>query len=167
MATCYGGVGDTSMENPETQDMDNDSQDNFQDENIIQQLICKTERLRQAIEDRDNDPRDTIHQLEQRLNQLTLTLCPPSEPIEEVLDKYTDTLCTTQKKTSLESSLLQDIPTLNGHDSSQLEDWLTDIETASELTGESRTKLAQAKSTGISQNTNIRSFNCTKDLGGN
>ena len=34
--------------------------------------------------------------------------------------------------------MLQDIPTLNGQDSSQLEDWLTDIETASELTGESK-----------------------------
>ena len=44
---------------------------------------------------------------------------------------------------------MQDIPTLNGHDSSQLEDWLTDIETASELMGESRTKLAQAKSRGL------------------
>ena len=87
--------------------------------------------------------------MEQKINQLTLTLCPPSEPIEEVLDKYTDTLCSAQKKTSLESSLLQDIPTLNGQDSSQLEDWLTDIETASELTGESRTKLAQAKSRGL------------------
>ena len=54
-----------------------------------------------------------------------------------------------QKKTSLESSLLQDIPTLNGQDSSQLEDWLTDIETASGLTGECRTKLAQAKSRGL------------------
>ena len=33
------------MENPETQDIDhdNDSQDNFQEENIIQQLICETE----------------------------------------------------------------------------------------------------------------------------
>ena len=30
-----------------------------------------------------------------------------------------------------------------------MEDWLTDIETASELTGESRTKLAQAKSRGL------------------
>ena len=87
--------------------------------------------------------------MEQKLNQLTLTLQPPSEPIEEVLDKYTDTLCNTQKKTSLESSLLQDIPTLNGQDSSQLEDWLTDIEMASELTDESRTKLAQAKSRGL------------------
>ena len=54
-----------------------------------------------------------------------------------------------QKKTSLESSLLQDIPTLNGNDSSQFEHWLTDIETASELTGESRTKIAQAKSRGL------------------
>ena len=101
------------------------------------------------MEDRDNDPRDVIHQLEQKLNQLTLTLHPPSQPIEEVLDKYMDTLCNTQKKTSLESSLLQDIPTLNGQDSSQLEDWLTYIEMASELTGESRTKLAQAKSRGL------------------
>ena len=58
-------------------------------------------------------------------------------------------MCTTQKKTSLESSLLQDIPTLNGQDFSQLEDWLIDIETASELTGKSRTKLAQAKSRGL------------------
>ena len=50
---------------------------------------------------------------------------------------------------SLESSLLQDIPILYGNDSSHLEDWLTDIETAPELTGESRTKLAQAKSRGL------------------
>ena len=56
------------------------------------------ERLRQTVEDKENDPRDAIHQLKLKLNQLTITLHPPSEPIEEVLDKYTDTLCTTQKK---------------------------------------------------------------------
>ena len=87
--------------------------------------------------------------MEQKLNQLTFTLCSPSEPTEEVLDKYTDALHNAQMKTSLESSLLQDIPTLNGQDSSQLEDWLTDIEMALELTGKSRTKLAQAKSRGL------------------
>ena len=43
MATCYGVVEDTSMENPENGDLDNDSQDHFQDENIVTQLICKTE----------------------------------------------------------------------------------------------------------------------------
>ena len=42
--------------------MDNDSQDNFQEKNIIQQLICEVEWLRQTIEDRDNDHRDAIHQ---------------------------------------------------------------------------------------------------------
>ena len=41
MAICYGGVRDTSMEDPENRDLDNDSQDNF--ENIITQLICETE----------------------------------------------------------------------------------------------------------------------------
>ena len=97
------------------------------------------EQLRQTVKDRDNDPRDAIQHLEPKPNQLAITLCPPSELIEEVLDEYTDTLYNTQKKTSLECSLLQDIPTLNGNDSSQLEDWLTDIETASELMGESRT----------------------------
>ena len=149
MATHFGGVGNTSMENPETQDMDNVSEDAFQDVNIVQRLLCETEHLKQVIEDKDNDPREAIHELEQRLNSLTLTLCHSKDPIENVLDKYTETLCTAQKKTSLESSLLQDIPTLNGQDSSQLEDWLTVIETASELTGESRTKLAQAKSKGL------------------
>ena len=86
------------MENPESQDVDSDSQENYQEENIIQQLTHEMEQLRQTIEDKDNDPRDGIHQLEQKLNQLTITLHPPSEPIEEVLDKYTDTLCTMLKR---------------------------------------------------------------------
>ena len=87
--------------------------------------------------------------MEQKINQLAITLCPSTEPIGEVLNTYTGTLCNAQKKMSLENSLLQDIPILNGNDSSQLEDWLADTETASELTGESRTKLAQGKSRGL------------------
>ena len=43
MATCYGGMGDTSMENPKSQDVDSDSQENYQEENIIQQLTRKME----------------------------------------------------------------------------------------------------------------------------
>ena len=102
------------MEDPDTQDIDNTSQDDLQDENIVQNLLHKTAHLRQAVENRDNDPREAIEQLEQRLYRLTLTLHCTNDPIENVLDKYTETLCTAQKKTSLESSLLQDIPTLNG-----------------------------------------------------
>ena len=149
MATCFGGVGDAPMENPKTQDVDNISEDESQDEDLIRQLLCETASLKQFVEDGDNEPREAIHNLEQKLNKLTLTLCCQDTPIENVLHRCTETLCTAQKKTFLESLLLQDIPILNGQDSSQLEDWLTDIKTASELTGESRTNLAQAKSRGL------------------
>ena len=147
--TCFSGVSDTPIENPKTQDVGNISEDESQDEDLIRQLLCKTAHLKQFEEDRDNEPREAIHDLEQRLNELTLTLHHLDTPIKNVLDRYTKTLCTAEKKTFLESSLLQDIPILNGQDSSQLEDWLTDIETASELTNENRTKLAQAKSRGL------------------
>ena len=32
MATCYSGIGDTSENNPESHDMDSDSQDNYQED---------------------------------------------------------------------------------------------------------------------------------------
>ena len=35
VGTRYGGMGDTSMENLESQDVDSDSQKNYQEENII------------------------------------------------------------------------------------------------------------------------------------
>ena len=94
---------------------------------------------------------DAISHLECRLNQLALTFYPPRpvEPIGEVLNKYTDTLCNAQKKTSFENSLLQDITVLNGNDAPKLEDWLTDIEAASDLIDKSMTKLAQVKSKGL------------------
>ena len=47
------------------------------------------------------------------------------------------------------NTLIQDIPIFNGNDSTQLEEWLVDIETTADLTAESRTKLAQAKSKGL------------------
>ena len=85
MATCYRGMGDTSMENPESQDVDSDSQENYQEENIIslQHLTREMEQLRQTVEDKDNDPRDAIQQLEQKLSQLTITLHPLQSPLKK------------------------------------------------------------------------------------
>ena len=57
-----------------------------------------------------------------------------------------ETLCSAQKQTTFTNTLIQEIHTFNGSDLAQSEDWLTDIETAANLTDESRTKLAQAKS---------------------
>ena len=79
------------MNDPESQDIDSDSQDNYQgdvndQEHIefdppvtLQHLTCKMEWLGQTVKDKDNDPRDAIKHLEQKLNQLAITLCPPSQ----------------------------------------------------------------------------------------
>ena len=70
----------------------------------------------------------------------------PPEPLDDVLQQYTETLYSAQKQTTFVNMLIQYIPTFNGSNSTQLGDWLVDIETAADLTDESRTKLAQAKS---------------------
>ena len=61
----------------------------------------------------------------------------PTEPFGEVICQYTDTLCTMQKQTNLTNSLPQDIIVFNEYDSTKLEEWLMDIETAADLTNES------------------------------
>ena len=80
MATHFSGVGNNTMENPETQEVENVSEDESQDEDIIKNLLHKTARLKQFVEDRDNEPREAIHDLEQRLKRLTLTLAPFRHP---------------------------------------------------------------------------------------
>ena len=65
------------------------------------------------------------------------------------------------------NTLIQDIPTFNGSNSTQLEDWLVDIETAAGLTDESGTKLAQAKSKGLTHTLiteALTSGNCWEDI---
>ena len=68
------------------------------------------EWLRQTVEDKDNDPMEAIKHLEQKLNQLAITLCPATEPIREVLNKYTKTLCNAQKKTSSRKLIITRYP---------------------------------------------------------
>ena len=146
MATRFGGIGNTPIKDPRTQESDNGSENKFQDEDAMGQVLTEPKDIKQETY---CEPRDAIHEIEQKLNDLSLVLQQQHSPIENVLDRYTETWCTAQKKTSLENTLLQDIPILNGQDSSQLEDWLMDIESAAELTSKSRTKLAQAKSRGL------------------
>ena len=137
MATHYGGIGDTLMNESEPQEFNANIQDDYHVdmndlENIepdhqggLKDLTCEIEQLWQTIEAKDNDPMDAISHLEYKLNQLALTCCLPTpvEPNGDVLNKYTNTLCNIQKKMSFVNSLLQDITILNGNDSSQLEDW--------------------------------------------
>ena len=69
--------------------------------------------------------------------------------LDEVLQPFTETLCTAQKKNTFTNTLLQDVTIFKGSSSAQLDEWLIDVEIATNLTSESRTKLAQAKSKGL------------------
>ena len=163
MTTCHGGICQPlEMDpNPQVQDIDipNDYQEdidvfeNVEHENHVwlKELRNELDHLQHKVEASENQPTDTINCLEHELHRLSLVLCPsaPPEPLDEVLQQYAETLCTTQKRTTFTSTLLKDITIFNGNDSTQLEDWLIDIETTADLTSESRTKLAQAKSKGL------------------
>ena len=163
MTTHYGGIGKPLDNDSDTQDTDANIQDEYQAdindlEHIepdhqagLRDLTHEIKQLWQTVKTNDNDPMDAISHLECKPHWLALTPSPPmpSEPMKEILHQYTNTLCNAQKKMSFANSLLQDITILNGNNSSQLEDWLTDIETTSDLTGESRTKLVQARSKGL------------------
>ena len=151
MATHYGEIGKPSEKDSDPQGNDvtihNEYQEDINDfENIepdhrerLRDLTHEIDNLRQKVEANKSEPMDTISHLECRLKRLALTLClsTPPEPIEEVLQQYTDTLCTAQKKMSFVNTLLQNITIFNGNNSSQLEDRFIDIETASDLTGKS------------------------------
>ena len=94
----------------------------------------------------------------------------PPEPIDDLLQQNTETLCTAQQKTIFTNNILQDITIFSNTDTSQLKDLLTDIESAADLTHRSCTKLAQATSkslthTLISEPLNLdKSWDKIKDL---
>ena len=93
------------MNDPESEDIDSHSQENYQKEHVtfdppvsLQHLTSKMKWLRQTVKDKDNDPRDAIKHLKQKLNQLAITLCPSTELIGEVLNKYANICAMLRRK---------------------------------------------------------------------
>ena len=107
--------------------------------------------MQHRVQTAEGQPTEAINHLEHELHRLSLALhsSAPPKPLDDVLQQCTETLCSAQKQTTFVNTLIQDVPTFNGSNSTQLEDWLVDIETAANLKDESRTKPAQAKSKGL------------------
>ena len=164
MATHHGGTGQSLERDPKPQEQDIDIPNDYQHEEMndfeklenenqtqLRDLAKELDHLQHKVEGVEGQPTEAINYIECELHRLSLALHPsvPTEPIDKVLQQYTKTFCTAQKQTIFANTLLQDITIFNGSDSSQLEDWLIDVETAANLTSESRTKLAQEKSKGL------------------
>ena len=64
--------------------------------------------------------------------------------------------------TNLNNSLLQDISEFNKYESTKLEELLTDIQTAADLTNRSQAKLAKAKSRGLTHTLVMEAINSDK-----
>ena len=110
--------------------------------------------LCQQVEAEEGQPTQTLDCIEHELQNVSIALHPPppstpTEPFIEVIQQYTKSLCTTQKQSNLTNALLQDIAVFNEHNFTKLEEWLTDIKTAADLTNESRAKHAKAKLRGL------------------
>ena len=114
-------------------------------------LTRELDDLHQQVLAGEGQPMEALHCIGCKLQRLSIALCTsaPLEPLDDILKQYMDTLCSAQKLTNFTNTLIQDIPIFNGNDSTQLEDWLLDIETLPDLSAQSRTKLAQAKSKGL------------------
>ena len=69
--------------------------------------------------------------------------------MHKTMQEYIDTLCATQRESNLTITMLYDIPTFDGQDSSKLEDWFMDIETVTYILTESHMHLAEAKSCSL------------------
>ena len=141
---------------------DNDSSYEYCEENDI---YCPLVDLLQQFQQLKNQfaslksntalstPTEELSQLTDKLQYLPMALQPTpqssEEPVHKTMQVYTDTLCATKMESNLTTTMLQDIPTFGGQDSSKLEDWSMDIETATDIPTESHTCLAEIKSCGL------------------
>ena len=82
--------------------------------------------LHQQVQAEEGQPTEGLNCIECKLQKLFIALHPPAptEPLGKVIRHYMNTLCSAQKQTNLTSSLLQDIPVFNGHDTIHLDNWL-------------------------------------------
>ena len=166
MATHHEGSGqpldrDANMTRNDTdidipQDFHHEDTDNF--ENVehenptsLAAITRELDDLCHLVQAGEGQPTEALHHIECKLQRLSIALCPsaPPDPLNNVLKQYINTLCSAKKQINFTKTLMQDIPIFNGNDSMQLEDWLVDIETAADLSAESRTKPSQAKSKGL------------------
>ena len=114
-------------------------------------LIRELHDLGKWVEAREGQPAEGLGHIECELKSLSLSLQPQptstptcAEPFGGVICQHIDTLCNTQKQTNITNSLLQDITVFNEYDSTKLEEWLMDIDTAADITNESQGQLAKA-----------------------
>ena len=144
----------TDADTEDTQDFHHVNTNHFEDlEHNNPARLTGTMRelddLHQQVQAEEVQTSEALNCIERELQTLSISLNPlaPTEPLGEVIRHYTNILCSAQEQTNMTNSSLQDILVFNGHNTTQLEAWLVDIETAADLMAESKqTCSSQVKS---------------------
>ena len=111
MATCHGGAGqpsdrdpnlpkqDTDITSKHLEDIDNFENVEHENHTVMKTLTRNLDNMQQRVENAEGQPMDAINHLECELHRVLLNLQPPvpPEPLDEVLQQYTETLCSAQK----------------------------------------------------------------------
>ena len=136
MVTYQRGPGQSSDRDPNLheqgtdilsghlEDMDNFENVEHENNTTLKALTRNIDDLQHRIETAEGQLMEAVKHLEHELHRLSLTFQPsaPPKPLDEVQQQYMETLCTAQKQTTFVNTLIQDIPTFNGSNSTQLED---------------------------------------------
>ena len=129
---------------------DSDSSDQYCEEtnthHNLADLLEQFQQLKNQFESLKSNtpqstPTDELSQLTDKIQHLTMSLQPASqsseEPVHKIMQAYMVTLHAAQRESNLTTTMLQDIPAFDGQDFTKLEDWFTDIETATDILIES------------------------------
>ena len=134
MATCHGGTGqpldrdatlhakDTDIQNDYLhEDMDNFENAEQENDTYLATLTLQLDDLCHRFQAGEGQPAEVLHCIECKLQRLSIALCSSAllEPLDDVLQQYTETLCSAKKQTTFVNTLFQDIPTFNGSSSTQ------------------------------------------------
>ena len=76
----------------------------------LKTLTTEVDHLQHRVETAEDQPTDAINHLECEIHRLSLVLHPSVllEPLDDVLQQYTETLCTAQKQTTFTNRLIQE-----------------------------------------------------------
>ena len=122
MATHHGGTGQCPERAPTPYEQDPDTlskyhhKDTHNFESVehgnhttLKTLTRELDNLWHRAETAKGQPTEAINCLEHELHRLSLMLCSsaPQEPLDDVLQLYMETLCTTQKQTSFTNTLFR------------------------------------------------------------
>ena len=54
-----------------------------QDEDLMRQVLVETANIKQFVEEKYREPREAIHEIEQKLNDLTLAIASSAYPYQK------------------------------------------------------------------------------------